>query len=162
MAWFAMDVDAFLEDERMQTLTNREKGAWLLMLIRSFRAKGCMVDDPAIWADQTGLPLKDAVALLAKLFMTRLLVPAPSEERTYNGMSPRMRGEWQITANAYQKLSSMGAASAIKRGCKLRLVASESPPQIELQLQPVFEQIVDCKEEGEPAGPDLGMPHVPY
>jgi len=118
LAWFAMDVDAFLDDPRMQCLTNKEKSAWALMLIRSFRNKGMMSVDPVIISEQTGLAKKEAEALLMKLYNSHLIVSTPPEEATFDGMSNRMAAEYEITKTAYERYSNMGQSSAEKNGTR--------------------------------------------
>lgn len=123
LAWFAMDVDAFLEDDRMQGLTNREKASWALMLIRSFRTKGMMPIDPQVVAEQTGTTKKEATDLLTKLYSTRLLVQTPDDEKVFDGMSNRMAAEYEMARQSYDRFSNMGKESAERNGINnLRLV----------------------------------------
>ena len=113
LAWFAMDADAFLEDDRMQTLTNKEKGAWALMLIRSFRNKGVVITDPAIVAEQTGLSVKEAKLLIYKLLDNHIISPT---DRPFQATSHRLQKEYEIALEAYQRYSQMGMTSAAKHG----------------------------------------------
>lgn len=121
LAWFAMDVDAFLEDPRMQTLTNKEKGAWALMLIRSFRNQGTVITDAAIIAEQTGLSTKDAKVLIAKLLMNHLLEPYP--DKPFLAHSHRLEKEYKRAHEAYEQYRIKGIKSAQKNGtANLKLV----------------------------------------
>lgn len=121
LAWFAMDVDAFLEDPRMQTLTNKEKAAWALILIRSFRNRGTVITDPAIIAEQTGLTLKDAKLLVAKLFTNHIISPFP--DKPFMARSNRLTKEYERAQDAYEQYREKGIKSAKKNGtANLKLV----------------------------------------
>ena len=123
LAWFALDVDAFLDDPRAQMLTTREKSFWLSMLVRSFRNKGMMVADPAVVADQTGATVKEVEALLSKLFSSGLMKHAPAGERVFDAVSNRMAREHENAMKAYGRFSNMGQSSAEKNGTgNLKLV----------------------------------------
>jgi len=123
LAWFALDVDAFLEDPRMQHLTNREKGAWVMMMIRSFHNKGMMSVEPNIVAEQTGLTRKETKDLLMKLYQHRLLTSTPAEERVFDAQSNRMVVEYEVALAAYEQRKYAGSKSAEKHGnTNLKLV----------------------------------------
>jgi hypothetical protein len=123
MAWFAMDAEAFLDDPRMQGLTNREKGAWALMLLRSFRNAGMMICDYQVVAEQSGMTKKEAESMILKLFLTGLLQQTPDGEKVFDGISPRMAKEYAIAKDSYDSHSDRGKKSAAKHGTgNLKLV----------------------------------------
>lgn len=113
LAWFAFYVDAFLEDERMQTLTNKEKSAWAMLLIRGFRNKGMIVTDPSIIAEQTGLSNKESKVLVSKLLENNLVNPTG---KTYQAISNKLMVEYLKARESYDRFSEMGKLSAEKNG----------------------------------------------
>jgi hypothetical protein len=114
LSWFAFDVDAFLDDPRMQYFTAKEKGQWALILIRSFRAGGIVITDPAIIAEQLGIKAQEARQLLAKLMSTTdLLKPTGT---LFEAISNRMNKEYIQAQQAYEVYSKKGKASAEKHG----------------------------------------------
>jgi hypothetical protein len=112
LAWFAMDADAFLDDPRMQSLTNREKSFWAQMLIRSFRSAGTVMTNPVIFAEQTGATVKEAKELIVKLLTEKLLIPT---NKVYVANSPRMQKEHATAAEAYARFAELGKAGGLKR-----------------------------------------------
>lgn len=116
MSWFALDVVSFKDDPRMQRFTAREKSFWLCMMVNSFHTTGMMIADPAVVADLTGATLKEAEALLLKLYSTGLLVATPQGERVFDALSPRMVKEHAIAQASYGRYSKMGSSSAEKNG----------------------------------------------
>ena len=120
LAWFALDADAFLDDERTQVLTNREQGAWLLMLVKAFRRKGCIVGNLDIISEQTGLDKKESRVILDKLTQENLLIETGKQGEYY---SPRLDKEIKTAKASYERFSNMGASSAKKNGTNnLRLI----------------------------------------
>ena len=120
LAWFALDVDSFLEDERTQTLTNREKSFWALMLIKSFRNKGIVITDPKIVSEITGATKTEAKTLVAKLLDTELLKPT---DKVWKATSGRLQKEYETAEEAYERFSKLGKSSAEKNGANnLRLI----------------------------------------
>ena len=115
LAWFAMDVDAFDDDPRMLTLTNKERSFWLFALIRSFHSAGKISTNPVIFAEQTGATVKEAKLLIAKLLTEGLLVPG----KVYQATSPRMAAEHAKAAEAYARYKGLGQASGEKRKGKV-------------------------------------------
>lgn len=113
LQWFALDVDAFLDDPRMQHLTTSEKALWALLLIKSFRNGGTIITKPEIIAEQTGCPVKTAKLLLATLYRVKLIIPIEGE--IYEAISNRMSKEWNIAKAAYDRHSNAGKASAEAR-----------------------------------------------
>ena len=120
LAWFAMDVDAFNDDDRMVCLSIKERAQWLMMLVKAFRNKGIVITDPVIVQEQTGATSKEAKALLGKLYDQKLIIP--TEDR-YKAASNRMIKEYEIATEAYERFSAQGKASADKHGtANLKLV----------------------------------------
>ena len=122
LSWFRLDVDAFLEDPRMQFLTNKEKAFWALLLIRSFRNGGVVVTSPQVIAEQTGCTQKEAKELLGKLLdpERQLLIPSG---KMYEACSPRLVEEHRIATESYERYSNLGKQSADKNGtANLKLV----------------------------------------
>jgi len=123
LAWFAMDVDAFLDDPRIQEFTNREKASWALMLIRSFKTQGQMICDYQIVAEQTGTTKKEAEGLVLKLFLTGLLKQVADPRSMFDGESKRMAKEYAIAQESYDSHSDRGKKSAARNGtANLKLV----------------------------------------
>ena len=114
LSWFRLDVDAFLDDPRMQEFTNKERAAWALMLIRSFRNKGEIITNPYVVAEQTGLSKREAEELITKLYEEELIIPDTG--RSYRATSPRLREEYQKARESYDRYSGMGQSSAEKHG----------------------------------------------
>jgi hypothetical protein len=114
LAWFALDVDSFLEDPRMLHLSAKEKGQWALLLIKSFRNKGIVITDPEIISEQLGIKHQESKALLAKLMVTTDLLKPTGE--VYEAASDRMRNEWQRAQEAYNIKSKAGKTSGEKNG----------------------------------------------
>ena len=125
LAWFALDVDAFLEDPRMSHLTKKEQAQWALILIKSFRNKGIVITDPEIISEQLNIKPKEAKALLAKLMVITDLLKPTGE--LYEAVSTRLQSEWNRAQEAYDVKSKAGKASGEKNGtANLRLVKNDA------------------------------------
>ena len=112
MAWFAFDVDSFLENPKMRRLTPREQSFWALMLIKSFRLQGEIYATDETVAAETGATIKEASALLHKLIESGLL----KQTRGLEYISERMRDEHAKAQAAYTRYSTMGKESSQKNG----------------------------------------------
>jgi len=120
LAWFALDVDAFIDDTRMIELTAKQRSAWALMLIKSFRTGGYMATGAGNIAENTGLSQKEAKELVEYLVEQKLLIKTGI---TATGYSPRMIKEVKLAQESYDRFSKMGASSAEKHGtANLKLV----------------------------------------
>lgn len=111
LRWFAMDTDAFLDDDRVQRLTDREQGQWVLLLMKMWRLGARMPDDALFISRAIGLSHKQACEFKAKLEGLKLLVHDGGKDL----FSPRLTKEYAITTAAYEGKSAAGKASAKKR-----------------------------------------------
>lgn len=107
LCWFRLDVDAFLEDPRMQILTTREKSFWLMMITKSFRHGGRVIGDADIISDNTGATEKEADKLLIKLASCGLLI-AEGVDGSCNMVSPRMAVEHEKAVTSYKLKADAG------------------------------------------------------
>lgn len=106
LKWFALHVDAFLEDPRMQHLTETQKAQWALILIKSFRNQGTIITKPEIVANQVGCKLREAKELIVTLFTSRLIIPI--ENRLYEAFSPKLSLEYEKAFSAYESSTKGG------------------------------------------------------
>jgi len=111
LRYFAMDVDAFLDDDRTQRLSDGEQGQWLLLLVKMWRLGGRMPDDALFISRAIGIPFKKALAFKAKFEGLKLLVHDGGNYLE----SPRMVKEYAIARAAYEQPRDAGRKSAEAR-----------------------------------------------
>ena len=107
LQWFALDADAFLEDPRMLHLSDKEKGQWLLILVKMWRSECLIPDSIQVIRNMTGCTKAEAEGLRNKLISHRLLI--------YDGNdlhSPRMDKERIVAESSYNQKVEAGKRSA--------------------------------------------------
>ena len=106
LQWFALHVDAFLEDPRMMHFSGREKGQWLLILVKMWR-NGFVPDSIDAFKNLAECRNFEAESLRKKLLAHCLLI-----YEGQNLISPRLKVERQIAETAYNQKVEAGKRSA--------------------------------------------------
>lgn len=123
--WFALDVDAFLDDDRTIRLSDEEQGQWLLLLLKMWRLGAKMPDDALFISRAIGMSRNKAIALKAKLEGLKLLVPDHSQSGCHYLISPKLTKEYAAATMAYEQRIEAGKLSAEKRR---ELAGTAQPP----------------------------------
>jgi uncharacterized protein YdaU (DUF1376 family) len=120
LRWFALDVDAFFDDDRTRRLTTREKSFWLMICARSFRSGGRIFADADTIADDTGATTKEAEKLIIKLLATGLL--QTEQQNSIDCYSPRMVAEYDKARKSYTFYADLGSAGGTAKAIKRKLI----------------------------------------
>lgn len=108
--WFAMDVDAFLEDDRVIRLSDRDQALWALLLIKMWRSKARIPDDALYLSRVLGISKNEAIKFKNRLQELQLLIFNDAEL-----ISPRLMDEYNLVEEVYISAIAAGKKSAARR-----------------------------------------------
>ncbi len=108
--WFAMDADAFLEDDRVIRLSDREQALWALLLIKMWRSKARIPDDALYLSRILGISKNEAIKFKTRLQELCLLIFHDAEL-----ISPRLMDEYNLVEEVYITAIAAGKKSAVRR-----------------------------------------------